>query len=189
MADLLLINDKQILNNRYRSGLMDMLSLKKLEYVSVGIFDTPIKFVINLLKVYWYSKTIFSSNLKANILVLLLAGTRRIILFNGLGRFRKVKFFRLTITFLLRLNKKQTLIFQNYADYRYFKRYSHCLLHWVPGSGGVSRKVGSRNAITVVARNDKLQAVSKSILEFEKRMISKKSFIIVGCSYQEVELC
>lgn len=181
MDKILLINDKDIYNQRYRSCLMKYLRDKKIEVLSLGVFDNPIKFVLVVLKNY-FNSIFFSSNLKANLILLLILKSKKVILFNGLGRYRKARYFRLLIIFLIRLNQKQTIIFQNYADYRYFSRYSAASVYWVPGSGGVVRKVGYENNLIIVSRDSKLETVSKSILAFDDATKNSYEFVIVGCN-------
>ena len=59
---------------------------------------------------------------------------------NGLGRYRRSKL-KFIIGILLKFRRRETVLVQNYADYRYFKRFFSQSVQWMPSSGGVYRNV------------------------------------------------
>lgn len=181
MSKVLLVNDKNILNKRYRSGLMRGFDFENIDYTSIGTFDTPFSFILKMSEAYSKSWIILSSNLKTNLIILLMYKLKKVIIFNGLGRYRKVRFFRKILLLLLKLNRKHTHIFQNYSDFRFFSRFSKTEISWVPGSGGTFRQSGKNDGFIVVTRSDKLKLVSSSIIEFALSSSPKPKFFIVGC--------
>lgn len=129
------LNDSKLLNARYRSTLMDLVTAEGYEVRSVGIYN-----VGELLQLAFGRRhaIVFSSNMRANLCNLLFIWRHGIVLFNGLGRLRGFKAFRVFILALVSINKRKRAIVQNYADYRYFKRCG-ISVDLVMGSGGVVR--------------------------------------------------
>lgn len=162
---IVFINDRDVYNYRYRGEVVN--ELKKRHYT---VFSAALDRPLGLLKFFVKSLIqpskfkIFSSNLRANILVLCLSRSPATILLNGLGRYRRKKLFRWFLILILRLNRNKTILVQNYADFRFFKFY--CIdAKWVPGSGG-RRLRASGNGIFFVTRKSKIEAVSESVISF-----------------------
>jgi hypothetical protein len=93
---------------------------------------------------------------------------------------------------LLKIRKKKvSAIFQNYADYRFFRLYtSNQEVHWVPGSGGTFRESSpDTRKVAIVQRDNKLPTVSRSINSFisttrtlSEFKVSPLNFSLIGCS-------
>jgi len=172
---IIFVNDKKIFNLRYRASLIDELSNKHL-VESIGVFDS-VKDFLKLIFLSFKTNIFFSSNMKANLLMLCLFWAKGIVLINGMGRYRNSSLMRLIILSMLKFNFQKRVIFQNYADYRYFKMFGVRELYWVPGSGGTKRKVGN-SGVLVVTRKHKFQKVINSIKKFQK--FDSRSINIVG---------
>jgi hypothetical protein len=190
--EFLFINDRKKYNDVYRKDLMNYIRRGGYSVGSLGIFDgvvSTLKFLILSIK---RDSFLISSNLKANVLCLFFYNSPIVLIVNGLGRKRKSKLFRLTLLALLRLRRKTAcVIFQNYADYRFYRLQSSAqAIHWVPGSGGTYRKNNkNRHNFAIVQRDNKLTLVSDSIREFIDVISSSEEFKwcsvhfkLVGCS-------
>ena len=124
MAKIIFVNDKAKYNLRYRSDLMKQFS-KIYSITSLGLFDSAWAFLNTLVKLLLCKNTVLiSSNLKSNLVVLMFLWKKKVIIINGLGRYRESKLLRSLIIILVKLQFHNILIFvQNYADYRYFQKY------------------------------------------------------------------
>ena len=181
---VVLINDKANFNVRYRSTLMRSLIESGYEVENVGFFDGFKSFFLAFVFLFRRKKLIISSNLRSNLLVLLVPWKHALIILNGLGRWRKFKSFRIFLLILLSINNKTALV-QNFADYRYIRRYANANLVWLPGSGGSVRDIGSNDDFLVVTRPEKLRYIFDSTLDF-CRLYPKKTVYVIGCSADEV---
>ena len=105
------------------------------------------------------------------------------ILVNGLGSFRHFSFFRFFILGLFLLNKHKIIVFQNYADYRWARRFLRSDVAWVPGSGGRARLINlSSQSFTIVTRPTKLGMVKTSLLKFVGSVPIDTRFNLIGIS-------
>ena len=181
-----LINDKIAQNTQYRSGLIELLQNKKQHrFISLGIFDSNLSLFKFLIKVLFSKPTlIISSNLRANLIALLLVSINRVIILNGLGRYRNIKWLRYYILSCMRLSKRNTkLLVQNYADFRYFRRFSRkgFFVEWVPGSGGQTRLVGRDHcSVSIITRDKKIALQLKSINDFLSKVCKDEKIWIIG---------
>ena len=183
---IVFINDKSVFNYLYRADLIKLLEINKSEkIISIGIMDGAKA----ILKIIWFVSVLrlpyFSSNLRSNIFCLIFIFRNGVVLFNGLGRYRKSYLFRSLLILLLNFRKSSS-IFQNYADFRYFRRFSKSTSYWVPGSGGKVRAISKLNAFTVISRPDKLLALSVSLRSFIDDFDCER-LSIVGCTTSDVK--
>lgn len=183
------VNDKAKYNDLYRKSLMTNLSNSGTKVSSLGVFES-VGSTLSFLCLNFKNEKIVSSNLKTNLFSLLFCFKPQVLIINGLGRYRTSQRFRLLLRVLLDYrNSSVQAIFQNYADYRFYRRFcNHAKVYWVPGSGGVSRKIGaSENSFVAIQRDSKLSLVAKSIQECASLIQEVKagdslSFTLVGCS-------
>jgi len=169
---------------------MDYLLSKGCGVVSIGLFDDYASFFA-FIKSLLCPSVIVSSNLRSNIFFLLFPFKKGVIILNGLGRYRDIGFFRKMLIMLLRLNlRSKYVIVQNYADWRYMKRYvakSENLM-WFPGSGGSKRSVKKNDySFFVVQRKEKFKCVVDDLIEFACLGHVRK-INVVGCNTQELQL-
>lgn len=178
-----LINDKSLYNERYRKPLVKVLREREHTVASYGIFDGFSRFFIIIIHLILKKDgVVISSNLKCNSLVLLFCRRPKIIILNGMGRYRAKLSFRLVLMGLFHLRANASIILQNYADYRYFQRYCPRLdLEWVPGSGGKVKSIGSQEILLVVQRDNKIESVCGSVLSLIRNMSPTPLLSIVGC--------
>lgn len=181
---ILFINELQKWNTQYRGQLIQELKALGHSMSSFGVRDIPhgvlIIFLANLTKVQ-----IVSANLRANLFVLFLNFRKGTIIINGLGRHRKNKFFRYLFAKLIGLQKNKNFVFQNYADFRWARRFIGGSIDWIPGSGGRKRKFGSDvSRVLVVTRDSKVRIVWDSIQLFSVENPEKK-VIVVGVDYSD----
>lgn len=184
LPEVYFVNDKNLYNARYRSKLIKALS-SNLITREFGLFDGFKTFAQLFLRILLY-RNIFlvSSNLKSNLIILMFFWVPKIVIVNGLGRYRSLKFLRGLVRLLLVWQSHRAKIFiQNYADYRFFRRYSGCTtkIVWMQGSGGVKRKLGkNKSSMAVITRDEKLLAQRASIIEFYKLFWEPKKIVLVG---------
>lgn len=181
---ILFINDKAKYNVRYRSNLMRELE-QYYTVESVGSFEKITSLFSTILKLVFGSFIlIVSSNIKSNLLNLTIFWRKKVLIFNGLGRYRQSKFLRTLIILLFRVQLQENLVFiQNYADFRYFRKHAKVSTEffWMPGSGGIKRKIGaSRSSVSVITRDGKLQKQIASIEEFFCVTQNQLRLILVG---------
>ncbi|PKG65445.1 MULTISPECIES: hypothetical protein [Pseudoalteromonas] len=178
-----LINDQKKFNARYRSDLIGYLESKSYIVRSEGFFDGPVSFIFLLIKVIFCSRMIISSNLKSNTLLMCLFWKKAGIIVNGLGRYKRSQSFRMFWLFLMKINKKKKITFQNYLDFRYFRRHSKFKnIYWVPGSGGSPKFIGScKEKIIIISRDEKLTKIANSVNDFLS-LHNDFELVVVGCS-------
>lgn len=183
-VNLYLINDRIALNQRYRAPLLRSIQAHGHTINNIGIFDSPVYSIfILLMMTASANKIIISSNLKSNILVLAFCSGPKLIILNGLGRFRASRLFRWILLRLISLRANAHIIPQNYADFRYLRRRCRRVtLTWVPGSGGSHKKIGEFNEYILVQRDSKIAKVSRSILKLLHAIPDVKELTIVGCN-------
>lgn len=177
------VNDKKYYNILYRASLLNIVC-HKMDVVSIGYFDSFFSF-FKCIFILFSKCTFFSSNLKSNILCMLFSRGDGVVLFNGIGRFRRYKLLRLFLLFLMSFNSKCKFIFQNYADYRFFHLYSNNNVFWVPGSGGVKLQTGvnkDSSGFSLVSRNGKFDYLLDSLSNFVNEMPAMNSCYVVGCT-------
>ncbi|NRP26536.1 hypothetical protein XMD420_000119 [Marinobacterium sp. xm-d-420] len=177
---IVLLNDHEVYNVRYRSSLISALVSNNYKYTSIGILDGFFSILRALYYIFITDHCFFSSNMKSNLFFLIFFTKSGVVLFNGLGRYRKSKFFRLCLVFFIKINFNKTFIFQNYADYRYFKTKADGNLSWIPGSGGTCRNIGD-DKFLIVTRIDKIDSISDSIYNFISSFCLSEVYV-VGCS-------
>lgn len=179
----LMLNDHAKYNKLYRADLMAQLKSEGFTIKSVGLFDGYIACLAELFKFVFlkFGAVILSSNLRANLVSMLLFWCRGLAILNGLGRYRDNPLARRLVGNLMLLNWRKHFAIQCYSDYRYFRRY-YCSprLFWVPGSGGSQRKVGKESRICIVQRDSKVACVQESVLDF-CRHSDTSELVVVGC--------
>ena len=180
-TQILMIKDKNILNDLYRNHLLKLLNKEFIKVFSFGLFDKKSSLIILILKILNPKVIVVSSNLKSNFFSLFFFWKKGILILNGMGRYRKKNLLRLILLTLFKLNWKKVYIVQSYADYRFLKLYSQNKYYWVPGSGGTEKKIGNKNNFIFIQRDNKILTVYKSICEFLD--IAKNiDASIVGCN-------
>ncbi|MCK7459140.1 hypothetical protein [Idiomarina aminovorans] len=185
------LNDKSKYNDLYRKSLMTNLNKSGAKVSSLGVFES-LGSALSFLSLNFKHHKIVSSNLKTNLFSLLFCFKPQVLIINGLGRYRTNQKFRLLLRMLLdNRSSGVQAIFQNYADYRFYRRFCNdARVYWVPGSGGVSRKIGaSENSFVAIQRDSKLSLVAKSIQECTSLIQEVKagdslSFTLIGCSIE-----
>ncbi|EKO3569639.1 hypothetical protein P0F09_002802 [Vibrio metschnikovii] len=183
-----LINDKSEYNDKYRLGIKNELSSRGILVNSVGVFDGFFSGMKVILFLAFKRQVYISSNMKSNLFCLFAFWSKGLIIVNGLGRYKYSSFFRISFSFLLFLNSSsKVIIFQNYSDYRYFKRNVKARIFWVPGSGGISREINIGDDVLIISRNDKISKVYDSVLKFFLFMNGERKIVFVGCSPSEVK--
>lgn len=183
---MILINDKNILNIRYRSGIMRILNERGVAFIGLGVFDNFTSFTKILYFILFTNKNLLSSNMKSNLLCLVFFWRSGTIIINGLGRYKRNVKFRNLLRVLFKLNSKKNIVFQNYSDYRYFSLFLNRSFYWVPGSGGIERVSGSSDGITIVSRMDKIVSCKDSILSLVNSIPKDQNIYIVGCNKSQI---
>ena len=179
------VNDQAHLNTRYRKSFIELASSLGFNVKTIGLFDSRAGLLRAILDIVLGGYDIIvSSNLRSNVVVLLLSNVPTLIILNGLGRLRVSGFFRGIILFFMSRRKTTVFAVQNYADFRYFQRYCKAAqLAWVPGSGGVQRQIAEVGA-TIVQRDEKIKYIVPSLLELYNSCPSIGRLNVVGCSDQ-----
>ena len=178
---VLMINDKTILNDLYRGSLISLLKKKFSIVHSCGLFDSKKIKIFILFKILHPKVIVISSNLRSNIFSLLFFWKKGAVILNGLGTYRKTKLLRVVLLVLFSLNWKKTILIQSYADYRFFRIKSKKKYFWIPGSGGYTLKSGPKENFILISRDKKIQRVFKSTCEFLKIMKNRR-ITVVGCN-------
>lgn len=157
-----ILNDQVDSNLKYRLNVINLLKENGWTIQSVGL-----SFALSRPRIF--KSLVLSSNIKANILTLILGNANSTVILNGLGRLGAESYFRKFIGILIS-NYRGKCFVQNYRDYRYFRRYSkkNKCLEWVPGSGSRKKEVGVNGTI-VVTRDNKFNLQLKSIRDFISR--------------------
>jgi hypothetical protein len=181
------INDKKIFNLRYRKGLKEALTKKNLLTNDIGIFDSNIPILLPFISLlFGRDKFNLSSNIKANIISLIMFKRRGVVILNGLGRYRNNKFFRRLLLLLFSLNNNKLIISQSYADYRYIRKYlSQTRLEWVCGSGGESRTKTHKKGLFIIQRDNKIKQVIDDVCNALLSIKYNQEFTIIGCNNSE----
>lgn len=186
MKNVLILNDNNELNKRYRSELINNLILDnyKVKYLSL---NNKFECLFEILK-FKKNTPIISSNLRSNILSLMMPWLSGIVILNGLGRYRKKRIFRLALLSLIIINKKKIITVQSYADYRYIHKLctNNQKIQWIPGSGGKHKAIGKRENLVLIQRDDKIDLVIDSIQKLLTYYSTNKTQVnIIGCNNNE----
>ncbi|MEZ9925848.1 hypothetical protein BCV02_01490 [Vibrio breoganii] len=184
---IFLLNDKAEYNINYRSGLMNELNSRGLKFKSIGLLDSVFSFSYYMISLMLFDRFFISSNIKSNIVFMLFFWRKGVVIINGMGRKRKSHLFRLFIRLLLKINVRKKIVFQNYADYRYFSFLAKSKYYWVPGSGGNARSLGQSENIVVVSRDSKLPLIASSISSAFNLIDEESKVVLVGCSKCKVQ--
>lgn len=177
------LNDHRSLNNRYRAQLISKFKSHGFTVCSVGLKDTVVEYLRILISSYRSRDLIISSNMRCNLFSLCLFRHRTIcVILNGFGRFRGRRWARISIATLF-ASRARVIAVQNYADYRYLKRYYSpgARLKWICGSGGSKRRSGQSKGVFSVSRESKLVACSKSVIDYCKSLGANSQVTLVGC--------
>lgn len=183
MQKIFLINDYQLYNVRYRLPLVNSLRQGDFKLFEKGIFDNLayIPFLIISL-IFVRNKIIISSNIRTNIISLLFLNGKKVVILNGLGRHRDRWLLRAVLRFGINNSSKSEIIIQNYADYRFFRRFTEGKnLTWLPGSGGSQKKIGPKSNWVIVQRDDKISLVSEDLKKLFRIKKETNEISIVGC--------
>jgi hypothetical protein len=148
------INDRKEYNQLHRKSVIGILHKNKYLVREFGVFDISLYGIFRHL--FSSDEFFIISNLKANIVTLFFIRKPSVHIINGMGRMRSIKPLRICLVNLLKFSSAKTLIVQNYADYRYFKR-QKIACHWISGSGGTKKKVGSDKVFIMVSRPSKIK--------------------------------
>ena len=184
---VLILNDKSIYNKRYRSPLLAGLASHGFTVDCQGVLDSSLGIFALLVRLRSQSWTLtISSNLKSNLFALVFARGPLVIILNGLGRFRRSRRLRGVLRHLMRRRPGNQFIVQSYSDYRYLRRYTDMEnLHWLPGSGGRRKPIGTDNSIVLVQRDSKIGHVAHSVRDFMETAGSGRTLGVVGCENSE----
>jgi len=145
--------------------------IRSFESLSCNVSVVSIFSPFSLIKSWVYSvfnddSFFVSSNLRSNIIFLLLLNLRGVLILNGLGRYRSVFAFRYFLGFLFSINRRKSFLIQNYADFRYFRRFYKGSFYWIPGSGGRRRTIGDSQDFVLVTRAAKVHLIWDSVFDF-----------------------
>lgn len=184
------VNDTDNLNVNYRSSLISSLKLEGFRTNSLGLFDRNYQNLKHIFQILSSKRVlIVSSNLRTNIVMLFLWHVRGLVILNGMGRLRKKKLARYFIVTLVWVNTRKKIAVQNYADFRYLRRFTRSsLISWVPGSGGTVRNHGIGSAKVAVQRDAKLFLVSASLINFLRNVPGPHKISVMGCTQLSSEL-
>lgn len=182
-ANILMLNDREIYNSRYRAPLITFLHERGHTVVGIGVYSRPARLLALAVQLlFGRHDLVISSNLKSNAFALLFSRRPKVIILNGLGRFRGNKRIRAILRFLLGLRKNTFAIVQNHADYRYLRRFCpHMRMEWMPGSGGTAKATGDVRTMVVVQRDSKIASVAGDIMALLTRMQPCPNLAVVGC--------
>lgn len=190
---IIFVNDKKIYNVRYRANLINLLSQFH-QIQMLGLFDSPLSLITTVFRVIFCRTCIVvSSNLKSNLLTLCIPWKPKVIILNGLGRYRDSRILRHVLAILIQSQFAKTAIFiQSYADYRFFKKFSKGVvgIKWMKGSGGYLREVGRReNSFSIISRDDKLPRQVGSIQDFFSCYLYSEPIYFIGIkNLQNIDL-
>ncbi len=178
-----ILNDRELYNWRYRKPVLDELAARSQKFDSVGLLDSPTR--LPRLIAHCLGRRqgiILSSNLKSNIFTLLFARRQKVVILNGMGRYRSNPHAGMILRFLLGLRRNTFIIVQNYADFRYFSRHCPQLdMEWMPGSGGDQQRIGPSSVPVLVQRDAKVGLVSRNVVKFLCGVMPQPELVIVGC--------
>lgn len=162
-------SDTELTIEMYRSALIDLVSNN-----GYTVRKSTLSKLWSL-RFLFSAKIIISSNMRANLISLLLFWKRKLVIVNGLGRYRQSKYYRRVLLCMILCNRRSVIVFQNYADFRFYRRYAKkANLRWVPGSGGSNfgaraLKCRKPNKVALVSRDSKILLQKSSILAFAKQ--------------------
>lgn len=184
--NILVINDRKILNSLYRKPVIDRLVSQGHIIENHGTFDSFYILPVLILRLLLgRDGLVLSSNLKTNFFVLMFCRSSKVVVINGLGRMRASWLLRVLFLRLLALRKNTVAILQNYADYRFVRRHAPVVsIEWVPGSGGTRRLVGTAQNGILVQRDNKIALVAPDVNRFLSQCNVVASLSIVGCKNQ-----
>lgn len=184
MAEVLVVNDRQELNLLYRKALMAAIEAEGHAVRPVGILNGGKPNGGALARLFFRLRgPVVSSNLRANLAALMVPWTGGMTIINGLGRYRGRRALRRALLLMMRVNGRKEIVFQSYADYRYFRRHGGAARkHWLPGSGGTARATGPEERLVTVQRNSKIAMVAESLAELQERLPEGQVLSIVGCT-------
>jgi hypothetical protein len=149
---------------------------------SIGMFENGRPSLRALVRVGFGRAPIITSNLRSNLVILALPWTRGLVIVNGLGRHRSSTLLRRVLLGLLRINGRKAIALQNYADYRWARRFGrHSDVQWVPGSGGIVKPVGADTALVLVTRDDKVAVIAPSLARLYDCAADVPPLVVVGC--------
>lgn len=181
---ILVLNDKAAYNVRYRQHLIDTLGARGHSIESCGLFEGTAKLLaLTLRLLLGRNGLVLSSNMKSNLFTLLFCRRAKVIILNGMGRFRGNRRFRFLLRVHLGLRKNTAVAVQNYADFRYLRRYSPSVyLKWVPGSGGSEKPIGDVKSAVIVQRDNKIALVALDVARLVSTLSDRTELAIVGCT-------
>ena len=180
---ILLVNDRKLYNVRYRGNLIEQLEAKGYDLKKLSFFDSFMQAAECLTEILFNKKSILiSSNLKSNLLCMMLRRGRCFIILNGFGRLRNYKIFRLIFLLIYKRKKETVLLIQNYADFRFLRLFAQpSNLHWIPGSGGVGRNYTRNSEAVLVQRDSKIKSIADSVYEVSNLFDDHVNINVVGC--------
>lgn len=151
---------------------------------SDGIFENGkprLKTILAI--VFGFGPPLISSNMRTNLLTLSCFWRRGLVILNGLGRHRRSTLLRRLVLLLLAVSHRKQVAIQNYADYRYFRRFGLGPSPvWVPGSGGTEKVTGPAGVPLIVQRDDKLASVAADLLKLFAAVPPVHPLAVVGCT-------
>lgn len=186
---IVLANDKALYNARYRSYLL--VELEKLYgdgVLNIGTTESPAGF-FQFFRFAILGIPVVSSNLKSNVLSLLLF-SRGILILNGLGRHQKSSIFRRLLIWGVFLNRSRKQFFvQRYRDYRWLRRFVKGIeVEWMLGSGVKSLKITADETpgtYVTISRPEKLRIIEKQLIGAAEKLRARKILIYgVDANYQ-----
>ena len=181
---ILLLNDKNLYNVRYRTPLMTLLRARGHPLDSRGLFDSLCRLPRLLAGLLTGGRgLVVSSNLKTNAITLAFTRQPKVVIVNGLGRYRSSRTVRGIMSLLLGLRGNTHAIVQNYADYRYLRRRCpEVTMEWMPGSGGTAKSTGPRDTVVIVQRDPKIAAVASDVVKLLQSQKPAPPLVVVGCT-------
>jgi hypothetical protein len=188
---ILVLNDSIVLNKIYRSSFYKLL--KDDGYVLHFFTLKPLSFLIFFFRSF--SNMIISSNIRSNLICMLMPWSFGLIIINGLGRYSKNPYFRILIFILIKLNHRKFFIIQNYKFYRFCCRFLPVdrkeSLFFICGSGGykLRKSIASLEGdFCAISRDSKFKLVRESLVEFSKIATTPINVIGVSSEFSEEDL-
>ena len=184
-----IVSDTKDIATRYRGTLAKDLESNGYSVVLCSVFD-----FLRYPARYRYSIRVFS-NLRTNVISCILCRDtgRNVRILNGYGRYKGKRRLRILVSHLLAQKKRDPLLVQNSTDYRYLRRFYRIeKMHYLPGSGGVSRAFANNGRYGLVSRDSKIKVQVSSIGELSSFNRSLKPVVAVGVSQNQdldLDLC
>ncbi len=184
-----IVSDTKDIATRYRGTLAKDLESTGYSVVLCSLFD-----FLRYSTRYRYSIRVFS-NLRTNVISCILCRDtgRNVRILNGYGRYKGKRSIRILVSYLLAQKKRDPLLVQNSTDYRYLRRFYRLKkIHYLPGSGGVSRAFANNGRYGLVSRDSKIRVQVSSISELSLFNRSLKPVVAVGVSQNQaldLDLC